>query len=86
MAYNRTTTRGTWFQEQAGLINSASATELAKLNDGFDENLNDVMETMAHNHKNFNIFRDAKRMMENPEIMKEYKELLLDPILDEFRN
>lgn len=86
MAYNRQATRGTWFQEQAGLINSASATELSKLNDKFDERLNDVMEVMSHNNKGLNIFRDAKRMMENKEVMLEYKQLLLDPILDEFRN
>lgn len=87
MAYNRTaTTRGTWFQEQASLINSASATELAKLSDKFDERVQDVAGAIESNFKGTNIFRDAKRLMENKEIMLEYKELLLQPILDEFRN
>lgn len=87
MAYNRTaTTRGTWFQEQASLINSASATELSKLSDKFDERVQDVSNAIEANFKGTNIFRDAKRMMENKEIMLEYKSLLLDPILDEFRN
>lgn len=87
MAYNRTaTTRGTWFQEQASLINSASATELAKLSDKFDERVQDVAGAIESTFKGTNIFRDAKRLMENKEIMLEYKELLLQPILDEFRN
>lgn len=87
MAYNRNaSTRGTWFQEQAALINSASATELSKLSDKFDERLEAVAGTIEQNYKGINVLRDAKRMMENKEVMLEYKELLLNPILDEFRN
>ena len=86
MAYNKVGTHGSWFQEQTSLINSASATELNKLNDKFDEKLEDVTNQISANHKGLNIFRDAKRMLENKEVMLEYKELLLDPILNELRN
>jgi len=86
MAYNKVGTHGSWFQEQTSLINTASATEINKLNDKFDERLEDVTNQISANHKGLNIFRDAKRMLENKEVMLEYKELLLDPILDEFRN
>lgn len=86
MAYNRNAQHGSWFQEQATLINSASATELAKLNDKFDERLEDVSSQIEANHKGLNIFRDAKRLMESKEVMLEYKQLLLDPILDELRS
>ena len=85
MAYNKVGTHGSWFQEQTSLINTASATELNKLNDKFDERLEDVTNQISANHKGLNIFRDAKRMLENKEVMLEYKQLLLDPILDELR-
>ena len=83
---SRTSQHGSWFQEQATLINSASASELAKLNDKFDERLQDVTSQIESTHKGLNIFRDAKRLMESKEVMLEYKQLLLDPILDEFRS
>jgi hypothetical protein len=85
MAYNKVGTHGSWFQEQTSLINTASASELNKLNDKFDERLEDVTNQISANHKGLNIFRDAKRMLENKEVMLEYKQLLLDPILDELR-
>lgn len=85
MAYNKVGTHGSWFQEQTSLINTASATELNKLNDKFDERLEDVTNQISANHKGLNIFRDAKRMLENKEVMLEYKQLLLDPILEELR-
>ena len=86
MAFDKLSTRGTWFQEQTSLINSASASELAKLTDKFDERLQEVAGTIENSYKGINVLRDAKRMMENKEVMLEYKQLLLDPILDEFRN
>ena len=87
MAYGRTTGshNGTWFQEQQTLINSVSSTELSTLGDKFDENFETTAETLARSYGGLNIMRDAKRMMENKAIMEEYKELLLDPILQEFR-
>ena len=43
MAYNRSTnTRGTWFQEQQSMINSASTAELRGLCDKFDENFETI--------------------------------------------
>ena len=86
MNNSRTSQHGSWFQEQATLINSASPSELAKLNDKFDERLQDVTSQIESTHKGLNIFRDAKRLMESKEVMLEYKQLLLDPILDEFRS
>lgn len=87
MAYGRTTGshNGTWFQEQQTLINSVSSTELSTLGDKFDENFETTAETLARSYGGLNIMRDAKRMMENKAIMEEYKELLLEPILQEFR-
>ncbi len=82
MNNSRTSQHGSWFQEQATLINSASPSELAKLNDKFDERLQDVTSQIESTHKGLNIFRDAKRLMESKEVMLEYKQLLLDPILD----
>ena len=38
MAYNRSAQRGTWFEEQQSMINSASDSELRSLGDTFDEN------------------------------------------------
>lgn len=84
MAYGRTSAHGTWFQEQQNMINSASASELAGLRDRFDDSL----ETVAGAIKNklgVDIMTEAKRMMDTPEVMLEYKQLFLDPILTELR-
>lgn len=87
MAYNRSTnTRGTWFQEQQSMINSASTAELRGLCDKFDENFETTVGSIQSAYQGINVMRDAKRMMESPEVMQEYKQLLLDPILDELRS
>ena len=87
MAYARTTaSHDSWFQEQQSMINSASDAELRGLCDKFDENFETTIGTISRAYDGVNVMRDAKRMMESPEIMQEYKTLLLDPILDELRS
>ena len=87
MAYARTTaSHDSWFQEQQSMINSASDAELRGLCDKFDENFETTIGTISRTYDGVNVMRDAKRMMESPEIMQEYKTLLLDPILDELRS
>ena len=86
MAYGRNTSaHDTWFQEQKSMINSASASELKGLNDEFDENFAGVVNSIASTYNGLNVMKDAKKMMESPEIMQEYKTLLLEPILSELR-
>ena len=53
---------GTWFQEQATLINSVSESELSTLGDKFDEKFETVANTMARQYNGLNIMRDAQRM------------------------
>lgn len=84
--YGRSTGRGTWFQEQMAMINQASSTELNELSDKFDANFEDTVNKLRMSSMNVNVMRDVKKMMENPEIMQEYKTLLLDPILDELKS
>ena len=85
MAFSRNAgTHGTWFQEQQNLVNSASETELSGLRDEFDNGFETVAGTMK-SRMGVDIMKDAKRMMDSPEIMQEYKTLLLDPILEELR-
>ena len=76
---------GTWFQEQATLINSVSESELSTLGDKFDENFETVANTMARQYGGLNIMRDAQRMLQNDAIMESYKSELLQPILTEIR-
>lgn len=78
--------RGTWYQEQAAMINSASEAELKSLTDTFDQNLNDTIDTLSANYRGINVMKDSRKMMENPAIMQEYKTLFLDPILDAYKN
>ena len=85
MAYGRSTNaHGSWFQEQQSLVNSVSKEELDSLQDGFDRNFEDVVGQIQSEYA-INIMTDAKRMLENKAVMAEYKELLLDPILQEMR-
>lgn len=77
---------GTWFQEQATLINSISDGELKTLGDKFDEDFETVAHTMARQYGGLNIMRDAQRMMQNDAIMESYKEELLQPILKDLRD
>lgn len=86
MAYNRSAQRGTWFEEQQSMINSASDSELRSLGDTFDENFETTVKSISRSYSGVNVMKDAKKMMDNPEIMQEYKSLMLDPILDELRN
>ena len=89
MAYNISTMNsghsGSWFQEQMNMINNSSAAELESLNDTFDRNFQEAVTDLENSSNGINVMRDAKKMMDNPEIMQEYKIQLLDPILDEIR-
>lgn len=87
MAYSRSTVgqRGSWFQEQKNMINNSSEQELDTLRDGFDNNFKDTVNTLAHTYGGINVMKDAKKMMDNPDIMLEYKTLMLDPITAELR-
>ena len=76
---------GTWFEEQATLINSVSESELSTLGDKFDENFETVANTMARQYGGLNIMRDAQRMLQNDSIMESYKSEMLEPILQEIR-
>ena len=86
MAYSRSMTvghHGSWFQEQMNMINNSSDQELDTLRDGFDNNFKDTVNQLAHTYGGINVMKDAKKMMDNPDIMMEYKTLMLDPICDE---
>ena len=88
MAYSRSMTVGqhdTWFQEQMNMINNSSAQELDSLRDGFDNNFKDTVNSLSATYGGINVMKDAKKMMDNPEIMQEYKTLMLDPITTELR-
>ena len=87
MAYNRSTVgqHDTWFQEQMNMINGSSEQELDSLRDGFDNNFKDAVNTLSHTYGGINVMKDAKKMMDNPEIMQEYKTLMLEPITTELR-
>ena len=86
MAYNRTEIghRGSWFQEQMNLINNSAPAELDALRDTFDQNYKDTVESIQHTYNGINVMKDAKKMMDNPEVMQEYKTLMLEPIIQEF--
>jgi hypothetical protein len=79
------TSHGSWFQEQMNLINNTSAAELETLSDTFDKNFQETVTDLQNTFNGINVMRDAKKMMDNPEIMQEYKVQMLDPILDEIR-
>lgn len=87
MAYgrNNVSSHGTWFQEQKSLINSASEAELETLSDKFDQSFAECYDQIKSIY-GVNIMKDAKKMMDNPEIMQEYKTIFLDPILAEIKN
>lgn len=88
MAYNVSNMNnghGSWFQEQMNMINNSSAAELDSLSDTFAKNFQETVTDIANTYNGINIMKDAKKMMDNPEIMQEYKVQLLDPILDEIR-
>jgi len=80
------THNGTWFEEQATLINSVSDNDLSTMSDKFDERFESVANTMARQYKGLNIMRDAQRMLQNEAIMESYKTEFLNPILEEIRS
>ena len=85
MAYGRSNAHGSWFHEQQSLVNSVTKEELSSLQDKFDQRFEDVVGQIQSEYA-INIMTDAKRMMESPAVMAEYKELMLQPILEEFRS
>ena len=84
MAFRRTSGGNSWFQEQLSLVNSASQAELNGLRDTFDTRFEDTVGAIKE-ATGINMMKDAKRMLDNPTIMQEYKTLLLEPILEELR-
>lgn len=86
MAYGRSTKHDSWFSEQMSMINNASASEINELTDTFDDNFKNTVNSIAHTYNGLNVMKDAKKMMDNPEVMQEYKTLMLEPITDELRN
>ena len=80
------THNGTWFEEQATLINSVSDQDLSTMSDKFDERFESAAHTMARRYKGLNIMRDAQRMLQNEAIMESYKTEFLNPILEEIRS
>ena len=80
-----TSTHDRWFSEQQALVNSASEKELAGLRDRFDNDFESVCGKLQSAY-GVNIMKDAKKMMESPEIMAEYKTELLEPVLKELRD
>ena len=80
------THNGTWFEEQATLINSVSDQDLSTMSDEFDERFESVANTMARQYKGLNIMRDAQRMLQNEAIMESYKTEFLNPILEEIKS
>lgn len=86
MAYGRSNaSHGTWFQEQQSLINSVSPTELRNMGDEFDKKFEGTVSQLSRSFGGVNVMKDAKKMMDSPEIMQEYKTLMLEPILSELR-
>ena len=87
MAYGSTRNeRGTWYQEQKSLINSASDAERAALMDTFGRKFEAAATLISESYNGLSVMKDAKKMMENPEIMLEYKTEFLEPILSELRD
>lgn len=84
MAYGRNTvSHGSWFQEQQNMINNASESELRSMNDGFSERFESAATALMEAYEDFDIRRDAQRMLSNKAIMAEYKQEFLTPILEE---
>ena len=86
MAYGRSmNSHNSWFQEQQGMVNTATKEELDSLRDTFDNKFETAVGSLKDTY-GINVMRDAKRMMDDSDIMLEYKATLLDPILDEIKN
>ena len=67
------------------MINSATAAELNELSDNFDKHFETTVGTLKRSYNGINVMRDAKRMMETPAVMEEYKQLMLEPIIQDMQ-
>ena len=88
MAYTRSSNvgHGSWFQEQMNLINNTTETELRGLSDGFDQKFEEAVTCIKESYNNVDVRKDVRKMMANPEIMTEYKTLMLTPIVNELQD
>lgn len=84
MAFRKTHEPGQWYQEQKAYINEASETELAGLSSGVDKHYEEAVTTLM-NTLGVNVTKDAKAMVERPEVMQEFKTVYLEPILQDLR-
>ena len=86
MAYGRSIdSHNSWFQEQQSLLNTVTKEEADSLCDGFDQRFQEAA-AAVNTAYGVDIRKDAKRMMDNTEVMMEYKHQFLEPILEEFKN
>ena len=88
MAYGtitNTNSNRSWISEQTELLNALSDRELESMKDKFDKDLEKAQAVLESTYE-CDVRRDYKRMLENKEIMKEYKQQFLAPLLDDLRN
>ena len=87
MAYTRSSNvgHGSWFQEQMNLINNTTEAELKGLSDGFDKLFEESVSQLKEDFAGIDVRKDVRKMMNNPEIMQEYKTLMLEPIVNELQ-
>lgn len=88
MAYTRSSNvgHGSWFQEQMNLINNTTEAELKGLSDGFDKLFEESVTELKESFNGIDVRKDVRKMMANPEIMQEYKTLMLTPIVNELQD
>ena len=88
MAYTRSSNvgHGSWFQEQMNLINNTTEAELKGLSDGFDKMFEESVTELKESFNGIDVRKDVRKMMANPEIMQEYKTLMLTPIVNELQD
>ena len=88
MAYGtitNTNSNRSWISEQTELLNALSDRELESMKDKFDKDLEKAQAVLESTYE-CDVRRDYKRMLENKEIMKEYKQQFLAPLLEDLRN
>lgn len=88
MAYGtitNTNSNRSWISEQTELLNALSDRELESMKDQFDKDLEKAQAVLESTYE-CDVRRDYKRMLENKEIMKEYKQQFLAPLLEDLRN
>ena len=79
MAYGRSIdSHNSWFQEQQSLLNTVTKEEADSLCDGFDQRFQEAAAAVNAAY-GVDIRKDAKRMMDNKEVMTEYKTQLRMP-------